>query len=163
MAIKKEFVFVRSQLEAHSVVLLHTCHPQLVEKECAFMLVACFSPHQARWYPLGFLTTNKLKIMNNPLSNLKLDAWFKVVIVICTLVFLLTAGGQLPNLPTNSALLISIGGVLFCCGEWKNHIRYSTLEERFLGEGYKRIFNLLGIILCLIGFYLICKGIMLLL
>jgi len=57
--------------------------------------------------------------MNNPLSNLQLDVWYKVLIVICTVVFLSTAGGLLPKLPTNSALLISLGGVFFCCGEWK--------------------------------------------
>ncbi|HIA1116572.1 TPA: hypothetical protein ACWO74_001677 [Salmonella enterica subsp. enterica serovar Muenchen] len=102
--------------------------------------------------------------MNNPLSNLQLDVWYKVLIVICTIVFLSTAGGLLPKLPTNSALLISLGGIFFCCGEWKNHPRYTIVEEamgqRFLGTGFKRAFSFTGTILCLLGAYLIYKGIM---
>lgn len=127
-------------------------------------LLPVFSPHQARWYSWSSHTTKKMKNMNNPLSNLQLDVWYKVLIVICTIVFLSTAGGLLPKLPTNSALLISLGGVFFCCGEWKNHPRYTILEEamgqRFLGTGFKRKFSITGTILCLLGAYLIYKGIM---
>lgn len=127
-------------------------------------LLPVFSPHQARWYSWSSHTTKKMKNMNNPLSNLQLDVWYKVLIVICTIVFLSTAGGLLPKLPTNSALLISLGGVFFCCGEWKNHPRYTILEEamgqRFLGTGFKRKFSITGTILCLLGAYLIFKGIM---
>ena len=126
--------------------------------------VPVFSPHQARWYSWSSHTTKKLIKMNNPLSNLQLDVWYKVLIVICTIVFLSTAGGLLPKLPTNSALLISLGGVFFCCGEWKNHPRYTIIEEamgqRFMGHGFKRAFSITGTILCLIGAYLIYKGIM---
>lgn len=80
---------------------------------CRTAKVPVFSPHQARWYSWSSHTTKNLKIMSNPLSNLQLDVWYKVVIVICTVVFLSTAGGLLPKLPTNSALLISLGGVFF--------------------------------------------------
>ena len=126
--------------------------------------VPVFSPHQARWYSWSSHTTKKLKIMNNPLSNLQLDVWYKVLIVICTIVFLSTAGGLLPKLPTSSALLISLGGIFFCCGEWKNHPRYTVVEyvmgQQFLGTGFKRAFSITGTILCLIGAYLLYKGIM---
>lgn len=131
---------------------------------CRTEKVPVFSPRQARWYSWSSHTTKKLKIMNNPLSNLQLDVWYKVLIVICTVVFLSTAGGLLPKLPTNSALLISLGGVFFCCGEWKNHPRHTVVEEamgqRFLGTGFKRAFSITGTILCLIGGYLIYRGIM---
>ncbi|HAV1764873.1 TPA: hypothetical protein JG926_001688 [Enterobacter hormaechei subsp. steigerwaltii] len=105
-----------------------------------------------------------MKNMNNPLSNLQLDVWYKVLIVICTIVFLSTAGGLLPKLPTNSTLLISLGGIFFCCGEWKNHPRYTIVQEamgqRFLGTDFKRAFSITGTILCLFGAYLMYKGIM---
>ncbi len=101
--------------------------------------------------------------MNNPLSNLQLDVWYKVAIVICTIVFLSTASGLLPKLPTNQSLLISLGGIFFCFGEWKNHPRYTVVEyamgQKFLGTGFKRAFNLTGTILCLFGLYLIYKGV----
>ncbi|EOV0992664.1 hypothetical protein ACOGYU_003550, partial [Edwardsiella piscicida] len=101
--------------------------------------------------------------MENPLSKLELDSWYKVMIVVCTVIFLSTGAGLLPKLPTNETLFISLGGVFLSCGEWKNHPRFTQIEEvwgqRFLGTGFKRKFSLTGTILCAIGIYLIYKGI----
>ncbi len=100
--------------------------------------------------------------MENPLSKLALDTWYKVMISLCTIVFLSAGAGLLPNLPSKPTLLISLGGILLGCGEWKNHPLRTQIQEvwgqRFLGSGYKRAFSLTGTILCLIGIYLIYKG-----
>ncbi|WP_193405415.1 hypothetical protein [Mixta mediterraneensis] len=101
--------------------------------------------------------------MNNPLSSLKLDVWYKVAIVICTIVFLSTAAGLLPKLPTNATLLISLGGVFFFCGEWKSHTRFNHLVPAYgkvwHGTGFRRSLSFPGVVLYLIGAYLIYRGI----
>ncbi|MBT0720563.1 hypothetical protein HGT70_04600 [Rosenbergiella collisarenosi] len=101
--------------------------------------------------------------MNNPIPSLKLDSWYKVVISICTVVFLACASGLLPNLPTKETLQSCLGGIFLGLGEWKNHPLMTVITEvggqRFKGEGYKRAYSLTGTILCLFGLYLLYKGI----
>ncbi|WP_230049334.1 hypothetical protein [Erwinia aphidicola] len=67
--------------------------------------------------------------MENPVNKLKLDAWYMVVISVCTAIFLASGAGMLPNLPTSPTLLISLGGVFLGLGEWKNHPRYTIVQE----------------------------------
>ncbi|EIC84716.1 hypothetical protein SPM24T3_09726 [Serratia sp. M24T3] len=100
--------------------------------------------------------------MENPVSKLKLDAWYMVVISVCTAIFLASAAGLLPNLPTKPTLLISLGGIFLGLGEWKNHPLRTHIQEvwgqRFMGQGYKRKFSPTGTALCLLGIYLVGKG-----
>ncbi|CNJ14782.1 Uncharacterised protein [Yersinia aldovae] len=104
--------------------------------------------------------------MENPLSNLALDAWYKVAIVICTLIFLSTAASLLNKLPTNATLLISLGGIFVFSGEWKSHKRFNDVKNVygtiFHGTGLKRSINPTGIVLYIIGAYLVFRGIKLL-
>jgi hypothetical protein len=101
--------------------------------------------------------------MDNPLSKLELDTWYKVMIVVCTVIFLTTAAGLLPKLSTNATLLISLGGVFFFCGEWKSHKRFNHLVPAYgkvwHGTVFRRSFDITGIILYILGGYLIYRGI----
>jgi len=141
---------------------MFTCLPQLVDRECAFTLCACLFTTSGSVVFLEFSHNQEIENMENPLSKLELDSWYKVMIVVCTVIFLSTGAGLLPKLPTNETLLTSLGGIFLSCGEWKNHPRYTQIQQvwgqRFLGTGFRRSFSLTGTILCLIGFYLIYKG-----
>ncbi|WP_429278702.1 hypothetical protein [Pantoea dispersa] len=100
--------------------------------------------------------------MNNPIPNLKLDVWYKVMISVCTIIFLATAAGLLPNLPTKETLLASLGALFLGLGKWKNHPRHTIVQEvwnrQYLGTGFKRKFSVTGTLLCLLGLYLLYKG-----
>jgi len=100
--------------------------------------------------------------MNNPIQSLKLDYWYKVIISLCTVVFLATAAGLLPNIPTKETLLTCLGGIFLGLGEWKNHPINTHITQvagyTFKGEGHLRKFSLTGTLLCLLGLYLLYKG-----
>jgi len=68
--------------------------------------------------------------MENPLSKLALDAWYKVLIVIGTFVVLLNGAGLLPNYPTKQTFLIGLGCIIYGVGEWINHPLNETVQPR---------------------------------
>lgn len=98
--------------------------------------------------------------VENPLSKLVLDYWYKVIILVCILVFLLSGAGLLPNLPVIPTALISLGGFFLGLGEWINHPLQVGLVYRFKITRYRRypsfagqLFDLLGLALIGYGLY----------
>jgi len=102
--------------------------------------------------------------MENPLSKLALDYWYKVVMVVSIFVFLLTGAGLLPEFPTAPTSLISIGGFFVGIGEWINHPFQTIVIQRDVFtrgvlEGHLRRNSQLGICLDVFGVLLILAGI----
>ncbi len=103
--------------------------------------------------------------MVNPLSNLVLDSWYKVLMVVGMFVFLLTAAGVLSVLPAVPSLLISLGIFLFGLGEWVNHplqtglLSATAFHPAGIVTSYPRRFSVAGCIFDLIGLGLLGAGV----
>lgn len=65
--------------------------------------------------------------MQNPLSKLALDAWYKALAALGGAGLFLTGAGIFTAFPTGPTAAISAGTLLIGIGEWINH---STLIER---------------------------------
>lgn len=101
--------------------------------------------------------------MYNPVSSMKLDYCYKVLIAISTLIFIGIASGSFPRLPTIPSLKNSLGCIFLGFGEWRNHpvqqrVRFINGNAAKI-TSYPRNFNFTGTILCLLGLYLVYKGI----
>lgn len=68
--------------------------------------------------------------MQNPLSKLALDAWYKVVIVVGAFVIILNGAGLLPDYPTRETFMIGLGCVVWGIAEWMNHPMHETIHPR---------------------------------
>ncbi|EGQ8540919.1 hypothetical protein OMR72_004601 [Vibrio parahaemolyticus] len=97
--------------------------------------------------------------MENILSNLKLDQYYKVILVVSTAVLLLSL--TVPLTVSNSlVIIISIGFLLIGLGEWCNSVPETTITDRYritvrnrqntlLGNGL----NVLGVVVIAVGVY----------
>lgn len=123
----------------------------------------CLSFHHIRLGGiLGVLTQpRKLKIVENPLSKLALDTWYKVLIVIGTFVILLNGANLLPNYPLRETFIIGLGCIIFGIAEWMNHpmheiikpARYGVPTHTITDKGWKP--SLIGLLLDVFGIGLI--------
>lgn len=68
--------------------------------------------------------------MENPLSKLALDAWYKVLIMVGSFTILLNGAGLLPAYPTRETFIIAFGSVVLGIGEWINHPLNETAYPR---------------------------------
>jgi hypothetical protein len=102
--------------------------------------------------------------MDNPLSKLALDYWYKVVLVVCIAIFLLTGSGLLHAFPTVPTALISLGGFFVGLGEWVNHplqtalMRGSAMFPSGVISGHPRAPKPLGLTFDILGAALIVYG-----
>jgi len=112
---------------------------------------------------LGYGERAQQKV-DNPLSKLALDHWYKVLIAVSAAVFLLTGTGVLKAFPTAATALISLGTFFIGLGEWINH----PLQTGFLPPnvyhpggvltGHPRRTSLIGNLFLLLGAILIGFG-----
>lgn len=102
--------------------------------------------------------------MENPLSKLALDAWYKVFIAAGAFVFLINGTGLLSAYPTKPTALISAGFFFWGIGEWINHPYQESLMldnfNRPYGKisGHRRKARGIGILLDVAGLGLILFG-----
>lgn len=96
--------------------------------------------------------------MENPLSKLALEHWYQVLMVAGLAVFLLAAGGLLPALPSQPALLVSLGVFFFGLGEWCNHPLQVSVGFNFKLTGHPRNPRFSGICFDLLALGLIGLG-----
>lgn len=102
--------------------------------------------------------------MNNPLSKLTLDYWYKVLIVAGAFVFLLNGTGVLSAYPRP----YSTGfpwRLFWGIGEWINHPYQEMLQYDGLGRvtatisGYPRNPKRIGVVFDILAFVLIAIGV----
>lgn len=103
--------------------------------------------------------------MDNPLSKLALDYWYKVVLVVCIAIFLLTGAGLLHTFPTVPTAIISLGGFFVGLGEWINHplqtalVPPSAYHPPGVLKGHPRKPTLLGVAFLVFGLVLVGVGV----
>lgn len=101
----------------------------------------------------------KGNIVENILSSLKLDQYFKVILAVSFATLLLSL--TVPLVISNSVvMMVSIGSLLIGLGEWCNSVPETTVTSQYritvrnrqntkLGNGL----NLLGVIVIVVGIY----------
>lgn len=97
--------------------------------------------------------------MENPLSNLVIDYWYKAVIVIGTVALLISMTVETHGISNRAAQLLSLGAIFVGCGEWINHPLQESVGYGFKLSGYPRKNKLGGNLLNLIGVGLVGYGI----
>lgn len=105
--------------------------------------------------------------MNNPLSNLKIDYWYKVSLIIATVLLITSLTVDLKGVKNKPIQLISVGIIIISLGEWINHpIQIQVIRPNPMLpsggqlEGHPRknsalgiFFDILGIIILVFGSY----------
>ena len=103
--------------------------------------------------------------MDNPLSKLSLDHWYRALMVVSIVVFLSAGAGILKAFPTAPTALISLGSFCIGLGEWRNH----PLQTGFLPpNAYRpggvltsnpRRSSAIGNFFLLLGLFLVAVGV----
>lgn len=102
------------------------------------------------------------------INELKINLWYNLMMILSICIFVATAAGLLPNLPTNPTLLASLGIFLICLGERTNHytetqdIPAGTNNQGIYTRKYKfnvRADTAIGWVFNIIGFSLIVTSI----
>lgn len=102
--------------------------------------------------------------MDNPLSKLALDYWYKVMMVVGIVVFLLAGAGLLKAYPIAPTSLISLGTFFIGVGEWINHPLQTAIMSPTIGRpggvitGHPRNAKFGGIAFDIFGIVLIGFG-----
>ena len=106
--------------------------------------------------------------MTNPLSNLKIDYWYKAVVVLAAFLLVISLTVELIDIENTLAQLICLGVLLIGIGEWINHplqteiVPPNTYRNAPTGgviTGYNRQGSLLGICFDILGFIFIAIGV----
>lgn len=102
--------------------------------------------------------------MDNPLSKLTIDYWYKALMVASLVIFLMCGSGLLTEFPLVPTALISLGGFFVGLGEWRNH----PLQTRLMSgtayypagtlTGHPRNNSAIGIFFDIVGAVLIGIG-----
>lgn len=91
-------------------------------------------------------------LMTNPLEALKIDFWYKAVLVLSAVLLIISLTVPLQGAENTTVIQFSLGGVLIGLGEWINHPFQTKVGDGFKITGYPRNNSALGIIFNLIGF-----------
>lgn len=98
--------------------------------------------------------------MNNPLSKLELDYWYKVLMAVGIVIFILSGTGVLSAFPTAPTAFISLGVFFVGLGEWTNHPLQTVLVHGGVMTSHPRnpepigtAFDILGGCLIIFGSY----------
>jgi hypothetical protein len=100
----------------------------------------------------------------NPLSKLTLDYWYKVIMVVCVVVFLLAGVGILKAFPVPPTAAISAGGFFVGLGEWINHPLQTTIMHATAYQpggvltGHPRSNKTIGVAFVALGVALVAWG-----
>lgn len=97
-------------------------------------------------------------MVSNPLGNLKIDNWYKALLVIGSCVFLVSLSTEVKGIENSVVQLISLGCILFGLGEWINHPYQEIIVPGGKISGYPRknkvggiVFDIIGIIFVIFG------------
>lgn len=97
--------------------------------------------------------------MSNPLQGLKVDYWYKAVLVIATVLLLVSLTVPLQEVSNSIVAGICIGGILIGLGEWINHPYQEQIGAGFKISGHPRKNSILGIVFVIGGIAITAYGI----
>lgn len=97
--------------------------------------------------------------MSNPLHGLKIDSWYKAVIVICTALLVVCLTIPLQGVSNATASIICIGGLLIGLGEWINHPYQEKIGQGYKVSGHPRNSSVLGVLFLITGVGVVGYGI----
>jgi hypothetical protein len=100
--------------------------------------------------------------MNNLLSNIKLDYWYHVLIVLGTLFLITSLTVSLEGVDNNTVQVLSLACLLIGIGEWVNHPILTEIvpPSRSVPSGgelisYPRNNSIVGVSFDLVGLFLL--------
>ena len=95
---------------------------------------------------------------NNPLSNLKIDRWYKALLVLAACVLIVSLSVEMKGVQNSVVQLISLGAIFVGIGEWINHPLQQKIGPGFKIAAYPRIntfggnlFDFAGVVLIIVG------------
>jgi hypothetical protein len=101
--------------------------------------------------------------VSNPLQNLKVDYWYKAILVIGAVTLILSLTVDLKGIENSVVQIYSLAAILIGCGEWVNHPLQTKIyppvpgvHNGLQGEGYTRDNSLVGVLLVIFGVLLLC-------
>lgn len=99
--------------------------------------------------------------MSNPLQNLKIDYWYKAVMVISAVTLVLSLTLELKGVENATVQVFSIAALLIGMGEWINHPLQTKIHPPVPGihnglqeTGYPRTNSFMGLLFILLGLVL---------
>lgn len=96
--------------------------------------------------------------MTNPLSNLKIDYWYKALLVVGACVLLVSLSVEMKGIKNSVVQLISLGAICIGFGEWINHPFQAAIGIGYKISGYPRKNKLGGNLFDLLGLFMILGG-----
>ena len=96
---------------------------------------------------------------SNPLSNLKIDYWYKALIVIGACVLLIALSVEVKVADNTVVGLFALGAIFIGLGEWINHPLQVRIMPGWQFEGYPRRNTVAGNSFDLLGFLFVGFGI----
>jgi hypothetical protein len=101
----------------------------------------------------------------NPLSNLKIDYWYKAMLAFFSVLLILGLTVDIKVIGNLAIIEFAAGGILISIGEWINHPlqtklvqNHPTLAVTGILTSHNRSPNLLGSLFDILGFILIVLG-----
>jgi len=105
--------------------------------------------------------------MSNPLNNLKIDYWYKALLVLSAVILIAALTMKMEGVSNSIIQLLSLGGLFIGIGEWINHPLQTRIipPNAYYAPGgakltsYNRRASLLGSLFDLLGFVIIVIGV----
>jgi len=97
--------------------------------------------------------------MENPLSKLKIDYWYKAVLVIAVCVLIVSLTIELKDVKNSTVQILALGFIFWGLGEWINHPYQEKIGIGFKISGHPRNGSLAGYSFDVLGFCLIFYGV----
>ena len=109
--------------------------------------------------------------MTNPLSGLKLEYWYHVIMAVCAAGFLVALTVETKGISNSDALVLFGGGFFVGLGEWVNHPLQTHIHEATIHshgftttshprnpQPFGHVFVALGFVLLFLGIYKAAYG-----
>ncbi len=97
--------------------------------------------------------------MENPLLKLKIDYWYKAILVTASCVLVLSLTVELKDIRNSVVQILSLGFLFWGLGEWINHPYQEKIGIGFKISGHPRNGSAAGYFFDILGFGFIIIGI----
>lgn len=95
----------------------------------------------------------------NPLKNMKIDYWYKALVAVGAVLFILNGSNFFVRYPAIPIAFLS-GGIFFIgLGEWRNHpLQIRVIGPGLIAKSHPRRFTFIGSVLDVFGIALMIVG-----